>query len=179
MYAIGHCSTVGLNYAFDLLQRMRFVLPFSVLLMSACLKVVILLNTCYKPVHILSFAHALMVSLVEFVLFALAIALFIPFAPRISTTSSALTRLYLALLFPESFRVVALVLHTFDSEPSLLLLLGILIAAIQFVSFQSCMLHPFSQRMIWFCMLVGMMAKVVGKLWFYKPSDVWLLGAFT
>lgn len=96
---------------------------------------------------------------------------------------SLVTRLYLAVLFPESFRIVALVLHTFDTEPSLLMLLGLFIASIQFISFHSVLQNttqPLRIRaMIALSFVLAMGAKVVSKMWFYSHRDIWLLGGFT
>lgn len=87
------------------------------------------------------------------------------------------TRLFLCLLFPESFKITALVLHTFDSEPNLLILLQLIILSIQFLSFHS--VTGVSRRWLLLAFVAGVWLRLIIKSLCYSRSDLWLLGGFT
>lgn len=116
--------------------------------------------------------------MLEYAVFGLALCLALPFIPssRLHEYRS-FTRLFLAVLFPEAFRIVAIVLHTFESEPNLLVLLSLLIVAIQVVSLQCVSLV--SLRILIGCFALGLAAKILMKTRFYSYQDMWLLGGFT
>lgn len=149
-----------------------------VILMSASLKLLILQGTMYLNADFRDFTHATYVTCMEFAIFALGISISFPFLASSSNDSeNKLSRLYLAVLFPESFRVIAIVLHAFDSEPNLLFLLGLLIISMQFVSLHS-LFHAMS-GWIYMGFVVGILSKIMVKMLFYTWHDMILLGAFS
>lgn len=83
-------------------------------------------------------------------------------------------KIYVALAFPEIFKVAAVLLQIFDNEPTLLLLIGLLIISIQQTSLESVTSIPLHKlnMIIFFAALLRFFVRCL----FHRFADVWLLG---
>jgi hypothetical protein len=185
------------------LKKVAWYLPISVLLTSVTLKLIILQESAYHIWSISSIIHAILITFLEYVLLALSMALCIPYiinvassiqgnvnigsssiSPTVPSTNSNLEhqqlglRLYFALLFPEAFRVIAIVLHTFDSEPKLLLWLSLLIVAMQIMAVYS-VTKGIRLRIISFYFVMSLIIRMSMKVQVYTYDDIRLLGGLT
>jgi hypothetical protein len=168
------------RYSQSVTIRVVKLLPVAVVATEAVLKLVILKNGAYRSLGLFSILHAIIVTVAEHLIFFATIAatILISARLRVSYNSKQATRLFLAVLFPESFKIIAVVLHTFDSEPNLLVLLEILILSIQIVSF-SAISPSLPPRLLYAAFLLGMVLRIVLKNMVYDQEDLWLLGGFT
>ena len=83
-------------------------------------------------------------------------------------------KIYVALAFPEIFKVAAVLLQIFDDEPTLLLLIGLLIISIQLTSLESVTsISPHKLNTIIF---VAALLRFLVRCLFHKRQNVWLLG---
>ena len=85
--------------------------------------------------------------------------------------------IYPSLIFPELLRALAVVLHTFDSKPNLLFLLGLMVLSIQFMALQS--LLRVSNKALLTCFTAALTVRLLTKLCFYTYDDISLLGFLT
>ena len=83
-------------------------------------------------------------------------------------------KVYVALAFPEIFKVAAVLLQIFDNEPSLLLLIGLLIISIQQTSLES--VTSISTPKLNMIIFVAVSLRLLVRCFFYRFYDVWLLG---
>ena len=83
-------------------------------------------------------------------------------------------KIYVALAFPEIFKVAAVLLQIFDNEPTLLFLIGLLILSIQQTSLGSVtsILTPKLNVIIFIAVLLRLLVRSC----FHRIFDVWLLG---
>ena len=83
-------------------------------------------------------------------------------------------KIYVALAFPEIFKVAAVLLQIFDDEPTLLLLIGLLIISIQLTSLESVTsISPHKLNTIIF---VAALLRFLVRCLFHNRQNVWLLG---
>ena len=83
-------------------------------------------------------------------------------------------RCYLALSFPEVTKTVAIVLQLFDCEPSMLLLLGLLIVSIQHYSLQS--VTRLSSTWLAWGSIVALALKLFIRWRFHSTKEIWDMG---
>ena len=83
-------------------------------------------------------------------------------------------KIYVALAFPEIFKVAAILLQIFDDEPTLLLLIGLLIISIQLTSLESVTsIPPHKLNTIIFA---AALLRFLVRCLFHNMQNVWLLG---
>lgn len=100
--------------------------------------------------------------------------------------SKYVRRLYFAISFPEYFKLLALMLQVFDSEPELLMSFGILLLSIQFQSVQtfemktmlSPTVSPPSFRWLIFSLSMAAIVRLVVRRASYSTADTIQLGFF-
>lgn len=83
-------------------------------------------------------------------------------------------KVYVALAFPEIFKVAAVLLQIFDDEPTLLLLIGLLITSIQHTSLES--VTSISTSKLNTIMLLAVFLRFFVRCVFHRLHDAWLLG---
>lgn len=83
-------------------------------------------------------------------------------------------KVYAALAFPEIFKVAAVLLQIFDDEPTLLLLIGLLIISIQQISLES--VTSISTHKLNTIIFFAVALRFLVRCFFHRLSDVWLLG---
>lgn len=83
-------------------------------------------------------------------------------------------KVYVALAFPEIFKVAAVLLQIFDDEPTLLLLIGLLIISIQQISLDS--VTSISTHKLNTIIFFAVTLRFLVRCFFHRLSDVWLLG---
>jgi hypothetical protein len=83
-------------------------------------------------------------------------------------------KVYVALAFPEIFKVAAVLLQIFDDEPTLLLLIGLLITSIQHTSLES--VTSISTSKLNTIMLFAVFLRFFVRCIFHRLHDAWLLG---
>lgn len=83
-------------------------------------------------------------------------------------------KVYLALAFPEIFKVAAVLLQIFDNEPTLLFLIGLLIVSIQQISLES--VTSISTHKLNLIIFVAVFLRFTIRSLFHHITDIWLLG---
>ena len=83
-------------------------------------------------------------------------------------------KVYLALAFPEIFKVAAVLLQIFDNEPTLLVLIGLLIISIQQISLES--VTSISTHKLNMIIFASVGLRLLVRCFFHRFFDVWLLG---
>jgi hypothetical protein len=83
-------------------------------------------------------------------------------------------KIYVAVAFPEIFKIAAVLLQIFDNEPTLLLMVGLLIISIQQTSLQSVTNLPLYRLNYIILSAVGV--RFLMRVLFHKLSDVWMMG---
>jgi sensor histidine kinase regulating citrate/malate metabolism len=83
-------------------------------------------------------------------------------------------KVYVALAFPEIFKVAAVLLQIFDNEPTLLLLIGLLILSMQQTSLESVTSTTTSK--LNGIIVVAVLLRFVVRCFLHRFYDVWLLG---
>ncbi len=149
-------------------------------LASTILKLIIL-NSLYEKAKVYEMIHALCATVLELTvylsIYGATLSFFSTSTERNRMKTDSNTRFFLALLFPESFKAIAIVLYAFDSEPELLFLLCLLVLSIQFEAVQS--VTNMSAKHLTLCFVFGLLARVSIKLLFYSTKQVWRLGVLT
>jgi hypothetical protein len=83
-------------------------------------------------------------------------------------------KVYVALAFPEIFKFAAVLLQIFDTDPKLLLLIGLLIVSIQHKSLQSVVNLPIVRLNL--VIVAAVLLRFLVRCIFHRLSDIWLLG---
>jgi hypothetical protein len=152
----------------------------AVIWSSSILKLIIL-NSFYEKAKLYEMMHALCATILELTvylsIYGATLSFFWSSSEQSKEKSINNTRLFLAMLFPESFKAVAIVLYAFDSEPELVFLLCLLVLSIQYEAVQS--VTDMSAKHLCCCFAFGLMARVSIKLLFYSTKQMWLMGGLT
>ena len=131
--------------------------------------------------------HAAFIGTVFFVLWRLKmfVPLFTNSSPADSSTSNVAIskdfhrKLYISLAFPEIFKLVVLLLQTWDPSPVVSLMAGFLCLSIQITSFSVAMSF-FLQRKrsseFVFIVLAGVVGKLCARICFHSLKEILLLG---
>lgn len=148
--------------------------------MNAILKIFILHRSIYRNVFRFSPAfHLLSSTLCEHGIFIGAVMVGLWLMPN---TRHLMTdgrnrfkrKIYVAVAFPEIFKVAAILLQIFDNEPTLLLMVGLLIISIQQTSLQSVTNLPLYR--LNYIILSAVAVRFFMRNLFHRFSDVWLMG---
>lgn len=148
----------------------------------------------YLKLDIFTIVHLILVNLCEYFVFFISIILMIYgiqsrnisffnhlylLLPITHHTKSfpKLSQLFISLLFPEVFKCAIITLHAFDSETDLLVLVGVLVTFVQFVSVLSI-----TQVSGWLLLMVfgiALCLRMMMKLCVFSWNEMILLGGFT
>jgi hypothetical protein len=178
-------NRMSMNY---IMQNVGWLVP-AIIVMNMTLKLMVLRNSTYKQLDWYNVLHAAISSALEHVSVTIAVITGVWFMPQskslqLRSSWASTLRIYLSIALPELLRATAIVLQLFDTEPSLRLLLGALLLAVQAVSFQTTYL--ISDRsssnskypLLVLCSMAAIVSRVLVKLFFYSLSDIWLVGIF-
>lgn len=162
-------------------QRANRWVPITVAVIGMVLKLAVLRNSIYRHLYLSSWLHALLTTSMEIFLFTAFLLLWASyvygFQPMETQYVRSYSRLNLAILFPEVFRVIALVLHIFDSEQELLVLLSLLILSIQCNAY--CTITNLRWVSLWPGVLGAVLLRYIWQHLIYRKDELWLLGEFT
>jgi len=150
-------------------------------IIGTVLKLSVLRHSTYRHLYIFSILHATLSTFVEISIFSFILLFWTFYSSGFQSIDSqyiqSYVRLSLSILFPEVFRVIAVMLHIFDAEPGLLVLLSCLIFSMQWQSYVTCT----NQR--WEALVPGLVVATVARfLWqhvVYRGDELWELGVFT
>lgn len=135
-------------------------------------------DTAYKTLTIATVAHVLGTSITDqIILIALAAAvLFLTPTAKAALVKQnrVLVKLYLSLVSPELIRGFAIILQIFDSESSMLTLVGLLILSIQFLCFQ-CLTNIRTIKLV-VCAVLVVACRVAVRYVLFSMTDIWKLG---
>jgi hypothetical protein len=84
------------------------------------------------------------------------------------------TRVYLAMQFPELFKVGVIAMQIFDTEPNLLFLFGLVVLSVQSLSFRT--VTNMSSNNVSVCMTVAVLCRLVVRYGFYTIPQQMLIG---
>ena len=145
------------------------------------LRLVILREATYRHVTVKTFTMLAFSCAIDIHFFIACIYLLLYLTPRaklVFQNKRTLVSIYLAIAFPEMLKIIAILLHAFDSESSLLFLFGLLIISIQFTSLQ-CLLSDVKILFIALEFIVAVILRVLLKRLFFSWSDIHLMGVLT
>jgi hypothetical protein len=157
-------------------------LLLTILCVSAILKVLILNKTAYERMNsYLSIQHLVLTTIAEHALASLGMFIGIGIVYKVTQLSSGglmetLKRLYIAAAFPETIKVVAIVMQLFDVEPTLLLLMGMLMLSIQVISLQSVFNIAYAPLLL--SVTLATAFRVLVRVFTYSGIDIWTMGVF-
>lgn len=151
------------------------------LIISLALQLIVLRHTQYRRVNIWTLLVISLASVCELSIFSSTIILYILYHSSFQSIATSyvgsFTRLFLCILFPEVFRVVAIILYMFDSHADLLILISLLVLSVQLVSIHS------TTNLRWEIVIGGLVIASSLRLLllrcFYSSEDIWTLGGFT
>lgn len=149
-------------------------------MINSILKFIVLYDTLYHHWSPLSLiAHVILSSAVEHTIFATVTVFLLMLRndAQLLTTSvygKYYRRLYFALAFPEYFKMIAILLQVFDSEPKLLMLFGVLLLSIQCRSVQNFTHKPFHRIFPVIC--ISMTLKLMVKAMWFDFNSILIQG---
>lgn len=156
-------------------------MPIAIVTIGTFLKLLVLHHSAYEHVHVWAVLHAALTTTLEVAIYLGCLLLWISYLNGFQSIEGQYVRSYrrlcLSLLFPEVFRMLAVVLHVFDSQPDLLVLITLLILSLQ------CTSYHVVTNLRWESLVPGLALAVCSRLvWMrilYPPSDLWALGGFS
>ena len=179
-FSIINCNYFSNNLLLYLqkLKSLRWVI-FGSILVNSILKVSLLHRTIYRNVfRFLPGLHLIISSILEHIVLVSIIALGLWMTPNtrliMNTQKQFKRKLYVAIAFPEIFKVAAVLLHIFDTEPTLYFFIGLLIISIQLTSLQSIISMP--SRRLTLIVISAVFVRLLVRCSFHRLSDVWKLG---
>ncbi len=147
---------------------------------NVMLKLIVLHDTAYQHITSRTVLHVCAASVLEHVSFmaATALSLYCVQGTRslvFSRQNKLRYKIYLYLALPELLKLLLVVLQIFDSEASLLILVGLLLLSVQHTALES-LLGTASQRHLVLGGCVAVLVRVAVKRCFYSTYDVYLSG---
>ena len=153
-------------------------MPILSVVSSCALKVSVLRGSVYRELNIISIMHVVCASIIDQVIlvaFAAVCLYFTPFATAALVKQNRIwVKLYLSLVSPELIRGFALILQIFDSESSMLFLVGCLILSLQFLCFQ-CLTNIRTTKLV-VCAVLVVLSRIAVRYDMYSLPDIWNLG---
>ena len=153
------------------------------MLINAMLTYILLYDVLYWRFHVFMAAlHVFLSTLLEHCVFVLAVVVLmilrgdLRYHHNSSTFIKHLKRFYFALVFPEYFKIGAIVLQVFDSETHLLFLFSCLITALTVLSVQ-CFTNIIYSRVVVY-IAIGYLMKMLVRGCFHVLDDIVLMGVF-
>lgn len=164
---------------FESSSSIRFIV-IGVLVVNCVLKLSLLHRTVYRNVFRLKPAvHLAISSIVEHGVLLAAVMAGLWLTPNTrhlmtGKNNKFKRKVYVALAFPEIFKFAAVLLQIFDTDPKLLLLIGLLIISIQHKSLQSVV--NLSIVRLNLVIVAAVLLRFLVRCIFHRLSDIWLLG---
>ena len=148
------------------------------------LKLLILRTSTYQQLTLTTILHVLLANTIELLTFFGMIACLLTCIPYIRRQLDTITtklwiKIYFGVLFPEVFRVLAIMLYIFEVESELLLLLGLVILSIQYQALQSITSLHISPTLLGLIFIMAILSRLLIKMMIYPTHALILLGGLT
>ncbi len=159
------------------IARWLFIL---VVILNCCLKYILLHDHIYSLMTtIWILTHLVISSVVEHIIFVIPVAYILrghrEFQPFISGQTRLRNKFYFALCLSNYFKLYAITLQIFGSEPSLLIIVGLVLMSTEILSLQS-LFNTNNYSKIFIAICVGSCLKVLVRTLFYSLNDIYHLG---
>ena len=157
------------------------LIVLGVLVVNCVLKLALLHRTVYRNVFRLRpAAHLVLSTSVEHGVLLGAVMAGLWLMPTTRhlmhgrSTNKFKRKVYVAMAFPETFKFAAVLLQIFDTDPKLLLLIGLLIVSIQHKSLQSIVNLPVVRLNV--IIVSAVLLRFLVRCAFHRLTDIWLMG---
>lgn len=175
-------------------------LPFVAACLNTVLKLLVLRKTVYGSIDIKNATHAMVSTILETICFLLIFFAVLRSGRSTAAGRAAAApppdlhregkqhqqqvlpnsgsifnaRVYLALQFPELFKLAVPVIQIFDTEPNLLFLFGLVILSIQSLAFRTA--TNMSSKRVSILMCIALVLRIAVRCWFYTIPQQMLIG---
>ena len=146
---------------------------------NSALKLIVLRQTLYPELSVLHVGHAVAATTLEMGAFVLTFALIVwTFPGDLYTGRECIahysTRVYVALQFPELFKLSVAAMQIFDTEPNLLFLFGFVVLSVQNLSFRTATKMSSIAGSV--SMMLAVMARLLARNAFYTMPQQLIIG---